>query len=373
MPSHADSPFMLFPPPYRSFLPIVPEESFPSRSTMVRGTAVIWTLRRGQGRAVFEWIRQRPPGLSLVVVLPPGDELASLEGRALEVAERARPHSVLPHHPGLTAEEMVSLLRREPPDLAAELVDHLTWREMPLDQDTRRIIRRIVELSSELTTLKAVCRGLYLSRRALGRRFRRRGLPVPSHWLQFSRLLRAASLLQGKQSPLFNVACTLGYPDGFTLSNQMERMVGVRPTVAKKRLGLEWFMEAWLETEWQNGGLRLPLRHLPERKGKDGDGASQPEPQTEAAVDLRTRAPARQDMTAAMVAERPRSDTSDADGSPKETTARDEVESAPPSREESQNVTEPPDSSDPSSTSGSSGKRDEAEDHGSAERSGAVV
>ena len=334
MPSHADSPFMLFPPPYRSFLPIVPEESFPSRSTMVRGTAVIWTLRRGQGRGVLEWIRQRPPGLSLVVVLPPGDELGAVQGRALEVAERARPHSVLPHHPGLTAEEMVSLLRREVPDLAAELVDHLTWRGMPLDQETRRIIRRIVELSSELTTLKAVCRGLYLSRRALGRRFRRRGLPVPSHWLQFSRLLRATSLLQSKEAPLFNVACTLGYPDGFTLSNQMERMVGVRPTVARKRLGLEWFMEAWLETEWQNGGLRLPLRHLPERKAEDGSEAFRQEAASESASATAVTSPRERKGAAAMVAERTRSN--------------------PPRR---------------ASTTGPSGERGEAEDRDSAERS----
>ena len=354
MPSHADSPFMLFPPPYGSFLPIVPEEGFPRRSRILRGAALIWTLRRGQGRRILEWIAQRPPGLALVVVLPPGDELESVEGRVLEVAETARPQSVLPHHPGLTPEEMVALLRRAPPDLATEFVDYLIWREMPLDQDTRRIIRRIVELGSELTTLKAVCRGLYLSRRALGRRFRRRGLPVPSHWLQFSRLLRAASLLQSKRSALFNVACSLGYPDGFTLSNQMERMVGVRPTVARERLGLDWFIESWLEVEWQNGGLRVPLAHLPKRVAEDMEEKQDREQATGAEAPV--------DESAPMVAERRAPDPAETD--------EGEDGDAPTSGDGSGEVSEAPEDTDAGSTSASSGDGDEAEGVDPTERSG---
>jgi AraC-like DNA-binding protein len=103
-------------------------------------------------------------------------------------------------------------------------------------------------------------RALYLSRRALGRRFVSRRLPVPSHWLQFSRLLRATIQLQRRRHTLEAVAMGLGYPDGFSLSNQMTRLTGVRPSMARERLGWEWLMEAWLGLERDNGTVDIAGR-----------------------------------------------------------------------------------------------------------------
>jgi hypothetical protein len=63
---------------------------------------------------------------------------------------------------------------------------------------------------------------------------------------------------------LHQVARSLGYPDGFTLSNQMSRLVGLRPSIARERLGWEWVVEAWLAREAARGGLtaEIPgLRH----------------------------------------------------------------------------------------------------------------
>jgi AraC-like DNA-binding protein len=134
-------------------------------------------------------------------------------------------------------------------------LDYLSWRGIVLDADTRHIVRRTLELSSELRTVSALSRSLYLSRRALGRRFLDRGIPVPSHWLHFGRVLRACMLLQGLTSNLFDVACETGYPDGFALSNQMNRLLGIRPSVAKDHLGWEWLLEAWLRREAATGGF----------------------------------------------------------------------------------------------------------------------
>jgi AraC-like DNA-binding protein len=267
-------PFTLFPPPYRALLPLDPTESLPREPRVLRGAALVWNLRAGHAGPLLDRVAQRPAGLPLIVVLPPADELRRLEARVLAVAEDARPQSVLPYHPRLVPEELASLLRREPPDLPSEFVDFLQWRGLALDQDTRRILRRTVELSVELRTLGALARGLYLSRRALGRRFQRKGLPVPSHWLQFCRLLRATIRLQNTRSSLFEVASSLGYPDGFTLSNQMDRLVGVRPSVARERLGWEWFVESWLRREWETGGLRIPLAGMPERATPARSGGS---------------------------------------------------------------------------------------------------
>jgi AraC-like DNA-binding protein len=131
----------------------------------------------------------------------------------------------------------------------------MAWRGVSLDPDTRHIVRRTLELSCELRTVSALSRSLYLSRRALGRRFLDRGIPVPSHWLHFGRVLRACLKLQAATSNLFDVACDLGYPDGFALSNQMHRLLGIRPSVARDHLGWEWVLEAWLRREAETGGF----------------------------------------------------------------------------------------------------------------------
>ncbi|MEX2530238.1 MAG: helix-turn-helix transcriptional regulator [Gemmatimonadota bacterium] len=256
-PSH--SPFALFPPPYREFIPLEPSETFPRDRRVLRGTALIWTLDRDDDPYLLRRASARPAGLPLMVVLPPAGELVACRDRVLAVAEEARPQTILPHQPRMEPEEMMCLLRREPGNLPQEFTDYLRWRGVTLDQETRRIVRRTVELSAELRTLQALARALYLSRRALGRRFQQRGLPVPSHWLQVCRLLRATLRMQNSSSSVFEVAFSLGYPDGFTLSNQMERLVGVRPSEARERLGWEWFVEAWLQTERDAGGLDVPL------------------------------------------------------------------------------------------------------------------
>lgn len=255
MDESTQTPLSLFPPPYNALLPLDPDEGFPGRIEMLRGSALVWRLRQGQSHSLFRRVTLRPPGLPLIVVLPQAARMPAIESFALAVAEEARPQSVLPHHPKLLPEELVTLLRSEPEDLAGEFLDFLRWRGFRLDMETLRLIRMTVELSAELRTLSALAKGVYMSRRALGRRFRQRGLPVPSHWLQFCRLLRVVLRLQNSRASVFEVACSLGYPDGFTMSNQMHRLVGVRPSEARQRLGWEWFAEAWLREEFRAGGL----------------------------------------------------------------------------------------------------------------------
>ncbi len=175
------------------------------------------------------------------------------------MVEESRPASILPHLPDLEPEELTQLLRRPPRDLPAQVSEYLRWRGIRADRETVQLIRRVVELSAELRSVAALARGLYLSRRALGRRFMTRGLPVPSHWLHFSRLLRVVIRLQGTDDTVVAAGYSLGYGDGFALSNQMVRLTGVRPSQARERLGWEWFMEAWLRQEAEDGSLRPEL------------------------------------------------------------------------------------------------------------------
>ncbi len=265
MTSSAAAAFSLFAPPYQELMAIDTDEAFPEDPRVRGGAALVWSLGCGYDERHLERIAGRPGGLPLLVMLPRSGTVSKVRSRVLEVLEDARPQAILPFHPKPEVGELRLLLCWDPEDLAGEVLDYLWWRGLRLDQENRRIIRRTVELSAELRTLSALSRGVYLSRRALGRRFRRSGIPVPSHWLQFCRLLRATLRLQNGQEPLSSIAASLGYPDGFTLSNQMHRLIGVRPSVVRHRLGWEWVAEAWLYKEWLEGGLEIRLEGFPDR------------------------------------------------------------------------------------------------------------
>lgn len=254
-------------PPYRELAPFEGWSEPATGASPPTGWALVWELGRGSWGTAFRVVRDRPGGVALLMILPPADELGSATA-ILEAAEQCRPHSILPYHSRPDAEELRVILRRAPDDLPMEVMDYLVWRGLQVDQDTRRLVRKTVELSAELQTVSGLARSLYMSRRALGRRFRKWGLPVPSHVLHFSRVLRASIALQTTDRTLFEVACDLGYPDGFALSNQMLRLTGWRPSTIREHLGWEWIVEAWLRTEADDGKLTGLPRSAPRPRSK---------------------------------------------------------------------------------------------------------
>lgn len=258
-PSHPDGALRILSPPYDRLSPVPPERR-QRRALLARpGTALIWDLGGDPATAHRDTVLTRPGGCALILILPPAPRIKR-NGRILALVEASRPSSILPHSETVGTHDQVAelqnLLRRPPADLPAEVTDYLAWRGIHVRQDTRRLIRRIVELSTELRSIAGLARSVYLSRRALGRRFEADGLPVPSHWLQFARLLRVAIQLQTTEDSVVSVGYRLGYPDGFSLSNQMSRLIGYRPTEVRRCLGWEWIMEAWLRKEADAGGLR---------------------------------------------------------------------------------------------------------------------
>jgi hypothetical protein len=58
------------------------------------------------------------------------------------------------------------------------------------------------------------------------------------------------------------VATSLGYPDGFSLSNQMQRLMGLRPSLMRDCFGWEWIVEAWLFQEARMNNLSPMLRRF---------------------------------------------------------------------------------------------------------------
>jgi AraC-like DNA-binding protein len=233
---------------------------------------VTWHLGSPGWQRGAALVADRPAGVSLAIILPNREDRLSVL-RVLRAIEQSRPQAVLPYYEAPTARDITSVIRREPTCLATSVADFLEWRGFSLDPVTRSIIRRTVQLSSEIQTVGSLARNLYMSRRALGRRLSNSGLPVPSHWLHISRVLRATIKLQNTDASLFSVACSLGYSDGFSLSNQMRRLCGIRPIEARERLGWEWVFETWLAKEAAIGSIsprvvdhRPSIAIVPERK-----------------------------------------------------------------------------------------------------------
>ena len=244
----------LFAPPYHTLDAVPDLGALHGGWSGLPGISVLWSLEAGDWGRCFEQVRKRPGGVALVVMLPRAEDVAQ-DREVLRVVEQCRPQSILPSHPEASPSDLRSLLCRTPEDLAIAVTDYLAWRGVVLDGDTRRLVRRTIDLAGEIRSVTALARSLYVSRRALGRRFLTKGLPVPSHWLHFGRVLRAVLRLPSSEDTLFSIACDLGYPDGFAVSNQMQRLTGIRPTAARECLGWEWVVEMWLRKEAEEGGF----------------------------------------------------------------------------------------------------------------------
>lgn len=247
-------PLLLLESPYSALRPIEGGGKQLKAEGRKPGSALIWVLEGGATEPDRNIVEQRPGGLPLIVILPRVTDLAN-DPTIFHLIEACRPHGILPFHERLAERELAQVLKRPPDDLSASVTEYLAWRGIKIDRDTVHLIRRTIDKSADLRSITALARSMYLSRRALGRRFLSRGLPVPSHWLHLGRLLRVAIKLQNSRDSIFSVAYEFGYPDGFSVSNQMERIMGVRPHEARKQLGWEWLMECWLRREAESGGL----------------------------------------------------------------------------------------------------------------------
>jgi len=259
MPSIAagDCRLQAFNPPYERFDSDVAEVLDPSEPA--RGSALIWWLQDGLAqRPEYDILSDRPHGLPLIVLLPEVSAIRQtlpLLARVIDLAPRA----ILPAPYLGTPEYLRKVLAAPPRSLPDAVVRYLQRRDVLHDDSIAKEIHRIFELAPEINSVTRLSRRMYTSRRTIGRHFALHELPVPSHWLQFARLLHITIQLQNESSAAFRIATRSGYPDGFTMSNQMKRMIGYRPTEIRNYLGWEWVLESWLRREAAAGSLKLLL------------------------------------------------------------------------------------------------------------------
>jgi AraC-like DNA-binding protein len=246
-------------PPYVQLTPISGEIE-----RLRWGEALIWDVDPRQAvDEEAERLLARPHGIPLFIVLPDPGEIMTLELLSRRIWD-LDPSGILPSLGELRPLLFKRLLTVAPSDPALAVFDYLDRRGVLTDERARKAVFGILKASGEVRTVAQLARALAVSRRTLGRHFSVAGLPAPSHWLQFGRLFRASVLLQRERLSVSRAATSLGYPDGFTLSNQMKRLIGHRPMQVKALLGWRWVVEAWLTMERMNIGSRFNnIRRLP--------------------------------------------------------------------------------------------------------------
>jgi len=237
------------------------------------GHAIAWWLTDPDHQErEFQWLYERPPGLPLLIVLPPAREIRKVFPllSSLTVLD---PRAILPAGRLAAPNRLRDLLASPPRRFADAVSAYLVRRGLLRTEDIRRHVRAILDAVPSVRTVAGLAARLHASRRTLGRRFADAGLPVPSHWLQFARVLHVAMRLQIDKSPLGRIAAQYGYPDAFTLSNQMKRLTDYRPSDVRRWLGWEWLVEAWIKREAQRGGIDLQLHRCalwsPNRQARD--------------------------------------------------------------------------------------------------------
>ena len=236
----------LFQPPYRTCDPVdlswEPEELLP-------GAAIVWFMAPyKEVYAELDWLRKRPASLPFFVVLPEPEDIAPL-APVLRAIPELGPRGVLPVGGPGTEYALRTLLATSPPSLPDAATEQLTRLGVVRDRVTYDRVTTIFAGAPNISSIDQLARNLCQSRRTLGRFFRERELPVPSHWLQFARLLHVAVHLQNTSLTINRVASRFGYPDGFTMSNSMKRLTGYRPSFVREHLGWEWLVQAWLRKE----------------------------------------------------------------------------------------------------------------------------
>lgn len=247
------SPYELsfFAPPY---FELIEATHLIQGDTPPRGVFLLWDLKHCTDFAsVAERVTHRPHGMALIVVLPPGH----LMGRFADVLDGLvdlHPCAVLPASLN-SSERLRQLLRNLPQRPARDFAEYVRRRGLLCDDRSRAEVEQLFVEARVVHSVNGLARRFGSSRRTLGRHFEGAGLPEPSRWLQFARLLYVSLHLQRNRCSVGRAAAELGYPDPFTMSNQMKRLIGLRPSEIKARFGWTWIVECWVREEVRRGGF----------------------------------------------------------------------------------------------------------------------
>lgn len=241
-----DQGLFRFSPPYQGYTHVhlgwTPQDPRP-------GASVVWFMASaGDIISELEWLRTRPSWLPLFIVLPNTGDILSLVPVLRKISQLG-PRAVIPAARIGLAPALRTLLAAPPHDLSKAVTHYLHGIGMIQDIQTGKTIEEIFRLAPQSRNVENLAARMCRSRRTLGRFFQDRGLPVPSHWLQFARILHVATQIQNTNKSVNRIAARYGYTDGFTMSNSMKRLTGYRPSFVREHLGWEWVVSIWIRRE----------------------------------------------------------------------------------------------------------------------------
>lgn len=236
-----------FRPPYERYEPVTLD--WQPQPPPEPGGSLVWMMASEKSiNSELNQVRSRPRGLPLIVILPRPTEILPMAGIIREIPD-LRPKAVIPSTGRGLAASLQVLLAAAPPALPVAVSDYLEDAKMIPDHETRDVVQTIFRLAPQVTNIESLAARMCQSRRTLGRYFQTRRLPVPSHWLQFARILHVAIQIQNARVSVNRISARFGYSDGFTMSNSMKRLTGYRPSFVRTHLGWEWIVEAWIRKE----------------------------------------------------------------------------------------------------------------------------
>ena len=242
-----------FAPPY---FELIPAATLIQRERPPRGVFLLWDLRHATDfAATADRVARRPHGMALVIVLPPPHRMEGIRD-VFDGLVDFHPCAILPASLN-SSERLRQLLRNLPRRPHREFMDYVKRRGLICDDRAHQEIDRLFSEARVVHSVAGLARRMASSRRTLGRHFADAGLPAPSRWLQFARLLYVSLYLQRNRCSIGRAAAEMGYPDPFTMSNQMKRLTGLRPSEVKSRFGWSWIIECWILEEAKRGGFDL--------------------------------------------------------------------------------------------------------------------
>jgi AraC-like DNA-binding protein len=144
-------------------------------------------------------------------------------------------------------------LRRQltaPANLGNDVAEWLPLCGVRLTPILRHLVAEIFSRAPEHLELGPLLHSIGAAESSTRFRFRKKGLPAPSRWLQAARALHAALRIQGDpERSILAHACELGYADHSALCHQMKRVFGVTPAAVRDTLGWEWLLARWIAAE----------------------------------------------------------------------------------------------------------------------------
>jgi len=134
--------------------------------------------------------------------------------------------------------------------LGPDVVEWLSLFGLRLTPTLSHLISQIFTDAPRYTEVGLLLHSIGAAESSTRFRFRKKGLPAPSRWLQAARGLHAALRIQLEpEKSILAHACALGYADHSALCHQMKRIFGTTPAAVRETLGWEWLLERWVRME----------------------------------------------------------------------------------------------------------------------------